>query len=644
MFFFFKIIFLIFEIKKINLSKIPITERKYKWQVHSFNDIREINQIARKGTIYYKIDLYYVLQKNCYTKDKRCTSDKRGCFLLTHDTPIQGKIYYNIYDYMKEILQNEKYFKNRKIKFNIALCFKNTPNDICTEDKNEWVNLVNDLYNYIMTTIKENNLDIEIIYDGDKKECIRKYWPLWNYTWIRGRDPDDAFYSNDKDKYYYKFSVFNDKYTFLKNDSLLNYGKFINESRPLQIWEPNHQNLINYCQEIFESVPHKFGYSFAINMDTSMYQVYTGNISLENINQNIIDNYEFFMNNSVFEIIDNEICLFNNYYKSLKFFILNNNNTMSLDKEIVLENISNGILKDVLIINKNNDIYTLILYNEKGDFCQYYLNIKNKIIEKYFCKNFNEEMIPVNTSKIFQLISISLINDKYKFIAYVSNENKNVIIIRPLYFLFEKAFPFFIKKIVTYDEIENLDFKCISNKCLLIYKINGSSYLKSYIIKVDLKHFIIEGYKFKNFGVGNHFSISVFKNKKDNKDKFFIVKDGSYCYHTEKNNKNANIFLCDRIEYSMEHVLNYIYGNLDLNDLNDNKNNDYSNICNKKSLTGTYDLGDNPKIKIFYENDEMNFIEMHDALRFNTSKISCGMPNFHNGIIADNWNIGDINL
>ena len=40
----------------------------------------------------------------------------------------------------------------------------------------------------------------------------------------------------------------------------------------------------------------------------------------------------------------------------------------------------------------------------------------------------------------------------------------------------------------------------------------------------------------------------------------------------------------------------------------------------------------------------MNFIEMHDALRFNTSKISCGMPNFHNGIIADNWNIGDINL
>ena len=70
---------------------------------------------------------------------------------------------------MKEILQNEKYFKNRKIKFNIALCFKNTPNDICTEDKNEWVNLVNDLYNYIMTTIKENNLDIEIIMMEMKK-------------------------------------------------------------------------------------------------------------------------------------------------------------------------------------------------------------------------------------------------------------------------------------------------------------------------------------------------------------------------------------------------------------------------------------------------------------------------------------------
>ncbi len=105
MFFIFQIIFLLFQIKKIYLSKIPITKRKYQWQVHSFNDIREINQIARKGTIYYKIDLYYVVQKNCYTKDKRCTSDKRGCFLLTHDPPIEGKLYYNKYDYMNEILK-----------------------------------------------------------------------------------------------------------------------------------------------------------------------------------------------------------------------------------------------------------------------------------------------------------------------------------------------------------------------------------------------------------------------------------------------------------------------------------------------------------------------------------------------------------
>ena len=612
--------------------------RKYKWQVHSFNDIRELNQIIRKGTKYYKIDLYYVPQENCYTKEKKAYLDKRGCFLLTHDQPIQINNYFTIFDYMNEIINNEKYIKKHNITFSLFLCFKNTPNDICEEDKNNWISLVNDLYIYLTNTIKENKLKIEIIYDGDKKICIRKLWPLWNYTWIRNRDPNEAFYSNDKELYYYKFNVFNDKYTDLKNDSLLNYGKFINQSKPLQIWEPNDQFLINVCQNIFQSVPHKFGYSFAINMDTSMFQVFSGNISLENINQNIIDDNFFFMNNSAFEIIGNEVYLFNNFYKCLKIFQLNYNNTLSFIKDIYLDNIPNGILKDLLIIKNLSDNYYLMLTNEKGFFCEYNLNIKNKLIEDYYCKNFNEIMIPINKSLNYNLVSISLLNSHYLYIAYTSLEKKNEIIIRPVYF-FSLKFPFLLKKITTYNEIENLDFKCFSNKCLLIYKIKELSFLKSYYLKID--NFIIKDYKFKNFGVGKHFSLNVFEKK--NKIKFFFVKDESYCYHNEKNNKDAKIFLCDRIEKPMNHVLNYIYGSLELNTNNINDIN-YSNICSKNSLTGTYDLGDFPKVKIFFENEQFNFIEMHDALRINTNNIICGMPNFHFGIIADNWNIGDIEL
>ena len=369
-----------------------------------------------------------------------------------------------------------------------------------------------------------------------------------------------------------------------------------------------------------------------------MFQVFSGNISLENINQNIIDDNFFFMNNSAFEIIGNEVYLFNNFYKCLKIFQLNYNNTLSFIKDIYLDNIPNGILKDLLIIKNLSDNYYLMLTNEKGSFCEYNLNIKNKLIEDYYCKNFNEIMIPINKSLNYNLVSISLLNSHYLYIAYTSLEKKNEIIIRPVYF-FSLKFPFLLKKITTYNEIENLDFKCFSNKCLLIYKIKELSFLKSYYLKID--NFIIKDYKFKDFGVGKHFSLNVFEKK--NKIKFFFVKDESYCYHNEKNNKDAKIFLCDRIEKPMNHVLNYIYGSLELNTNNINDIN-YSNICSKNSLTGTYDLGDFPKVKIFFENEQFNFIEMHDALRININNIICGMPNFHFGIIADNWNIGDIEL
>ena len=87
-------------LKLIHTQITPINDRKYKWQIHSFNDPREIKQLVRKGSTLFKIDLYYVPQGLCNTNDNRCTHDLRGCFLLTHDKPLNNMNI--IKDFLKE--------------------------------------------------------------------------------------------------------------------------------------------------------------------------------------------------------------------------------------------------------------------------------------------------------------------------------------------------------------------------------------------------------------------------------------------------------------------------------------------------------------------------------------------------------------
>ena len=63
-----------------------------------------------------------------------------------------------------------------------------------------------------------------------------------HHTWVRRRDPDEAFFSNEE--YFYKFFILDTKYTNLEIDADLNWGKFKNQDMPLIVWEPNDQELI----------------------------------------------------------------------------------------------------------------------------------------------------------------------------------------------------------------------------------------------------------------------------------------------------------------------------------------------------------------------------------------------------------------
>ena len=60
-------------------------------------------------------------------------------------------------------------------------------------------------------------------------------WNNWIYTWIRYRDPDNAFYSNDVELHYDKFAVFNNKDIDLEEDTLNDWRKFKHGQHPLQM-------------------------------------------------------------------------------------------------------------------------------------------------------------------------------------------------------------------------------------------------------------------------------------------------------------------------------------------------------------------------------------------------------------------------
>ena len=656
-------------LKLIHTQITPINDRKYKWQIHSFNDPREIKQLVRKGSSLFKIDLYYVPQGLCNTNDNRCTHDLRGCFLLTHDKPLNNMKYPNIFTYIDSIIHNQRFFKRRGIKFNLALCFKNTPNDVCNGKMHEWISLIDDLYIYLKEIILNYEIDLEIIYDGPKLNCIKNRWNDWYYTWIRKRDPDEAFYSNDSENYFYKFNIFNDFYLDLKNDSLLNYGKFKNIKRPLQIWEPNHQKSIQDTQKIFESNPHKFGYAFAINMDTSMYQVFSGEISNENLNHNFDQDFNSLY--SIFEVVNEKMYFFNNQKLVLNVYFLNKTNKLNLEKSIPFKFLPKGELKEIIVINRKT-YFSFLIFNKKGNFCENLINLNNLNVMYSNCKNINilkyifqnnENSVgkkqyygyfnPNSINFHIKILSVSLLNISNMIFAFVSNSKPNQIQIVKTNFNLNKQFlffennPYLSKTIILSKEIINIDIKCSIENCLLLYSLKeNDNKINSFFLEIKNNEFKIIFHKYKEFGVGINYSLKVFNSPKDKKDKFFLVKDSSFCYHNEESNKNAYEFICDQKEISTPHVLNYIYGNLKLENEKDKKKIEinYSSVCSNYTLTGTYDRGDYPKISIFFINKEMNFIEVHNGINDNLIDLSikCGLSNFYKGVVADNWNIGDV--
>jgi len=254
------------------------------YQIHSYNDLREWNQVLLKGARRFKIDPHYMKSEACIEAG---IEQEEGCFLLNHDEPVPSGGSYSSTEDLLTYLKSPGFAAITKEEYiSIALCFKSAP-DKCDDESTafkNWLKLVDDFYEKCTTDLKLTRPNIEFILDGDAKPsgCMEGRWSDWNSVWIitDGSSPPDAFTSNDSEHGYDRFQILNDKedysnWTWVVQEE--NYGKFSDSSYPIQLWEPDLQSDIQAYIALYHSGEvHSPGFHFAINIDVAMFDVYSG--------------------------------------------------------------------------------------------------------------------------------------------------------------------------------------------------------------------------------------------------------------------------------------------------------------------------------------------------------------------------------
>jgi len=259
-------------------------------QCHSYNDLREWPQMFSKGTQWVKIDPYYQPASFCSTQlQVPQPADSRGCFVLNHNDPTNGRLTFNTTDDVLSFLgdpQNEWiYTVASPLKLTVALCFKLFEFSPCdgSSAAQDWLSLVDSFYEAAQPLLERYPL--EFVMDGSgtpspEHQCFFGRWPRWNSTWIVDQDPWGAFLSNDPTQAYDQFQVMNtpeavDSGHYLRVERHYAYGKFLKGSYPFLYWEPSAQLPIHeVLRSYLEGPIHEAGFRFAINIDPVQLRVY----------------------------------------------------------------------------------------------------------------------------------------------------------------------------------------------------------------------------------------------------------------------------------------------------------------------------------------------------------------------------------
>jgi hypothetical protein len=111
--------------------------------------------------------------------------------------------------------------------------------------------------------------------------CLAQRWRPWGSVYITGDDPAAAYTSNDPSQGWDRLVMLNEPADEWGYAVGTRYGKFVNSTYPLLLWEPSDQpEIANYSQQYVDAgVNHPAGMRFAINIDPVQFQAYAAPVS-----------------------------------------------------------------------------------------------------------------------------------------------------------------------------------------------------------------------------------------------------------------------------------------------------------------------------------------------------------------------------
>eukprot|EP01065_Artemidia_motanka_P005939 TRINITY_DN12888_c0_g2_i1.p1 TRINITY_DN12888_c0_g2~~TRINITY_DN12888_c0_g2_i1.p1 ORF type:complete len:611 (+),score=188.50 TRINITY_DN12888_c0_g2_i1:56-1888(+) len=247
-------------------------------QAHSVNDLRLMPQLWRKGVRSFKIDFHWV-----WENEGACGTKTGGCFLLSHDDPVDG-VAYNTSDNIIDALLALPSVEGVRV----ALCTKpETPAALMcvpTKSNNAWMAALDDYHAKVQATAPLSG--VTWVFDGGMAHplsCLRQKWLPWLVTYVDGRSPPEALTSDDSKMGYDRFAVLNDNSDATRWTELAtaaqHYGKFAAASQPYQLWEPDSQKDLQSLADIYlngTAGVHAAGFDFAINTDPALLRTYLG--------------------------------------------------------------------------------------------------------------------------------------------------------------------------------------------------------------------------------------------------------------------------------------------------------------------------------------------------------------------------------
>ena len=268
------------------------------FQAHSYNDMRSWHQLFLKGATHVKIDPNYQDAAFCASQARDQARDKRGCFVLNHDTPTMHdrRLDYNTTSDLLALLADpanplRKFFTRPHAKTFVALCFKTIPVDVCSNstDALNWLGLVDDLVAAYLTLLSaHSDLNVEFVLDsGVPQAChVQRWRPLVSTA----GDYPGAFHSNERERGYDRWQVLNGKWPPGEGGQFAMYaqagwGKFVNASRAWQVWEPCDQKEFLAASQVYAAAGVDHPLKFAINVDVAMSEVYLSPATGRGINR-----------------------------------------------------------------------------------------------------------------------------------------------------------------------------------------------------------------------------------------------------------------------------------------------------------------------------------------------------------------------